>query len=251
MELGDDIPEAEDHVRRQLDTIEVILGLAAEVRFPPEPGSDLDVLVERIGDAPVFLGRGIQTYLRTSAECLIHVRSLLASSEGVSTVVLQALLRPVLMASGRVIFILGSDDRDRQIERALMVLRQECDSYLRSLKSFSGFRHLPGLRPPPEVVADVEAAVSVVRSRAPHRGEGQVLGEMAELVAAAVADSLASDVEVGVMGEAVEHAWHMFSGGAHGYVWPDNMPGDLISSFGVVVPVAHWAMDLAVKRTRL
>jgi hypothetical protein len=32
-------------------------------------------------------------------------------------------------------------------------------------------------------------------------------------------------------------------------VWPDNVPGDFISTFGVVVPVTHWAFDVTVKRT--
>lgn len=249
--LGDDIPEAKDHVRRQLDVINVIVELAAEVSLPPEPGSDLEVLLDGIGDAPVFLERGIQTYLRTSVECLIHVRSLLVRDEDVSTVVLEALLRPVLMASGRVIFVLASDDRDHQLERALVVLRLEGDSYLRALKSFSQFRHLPGLRPPPDLVAEVSTAVAAIRSRAPKRGESQVLREMAKLISAALTDRFTSDAGGDAMGEALEHAWHMFSGGAHGYVWPDNMPGDFISSFGLVVPVAHVAMDLAVKRTRL
>lgn len=249
VEFGDDNPDAAEHIRRQLATIEVILDLAAEVRFPPEPGSDVEVLVERIGPAPVFIGRGIQAYLRTSAECLIHIRQLLDGG-GVSTVVLQALLRPALIASGRVVFVLESDDRDVQLEHALVVLRQECGSYLSALKSFSEFQYLLGLRPLREAVASAEAVTSAVRSRAPHRGEGQVLDDMAELVSAAVAKRPENDVEAGVMEEGVKLAWHMFSGGAHGYVWPDNIPVDLISLLGFVVPVAHWAMDLSVRRTR-
>lgn len=72
-----------------------------------------------------------------------------------------------------------------------------------------------------------------------------MLDEMADFIAAEVGAGAPS----GVLGEMVKHAWHTFSGGAHGYVWPDNVPGDFISTFGVVVPVAHWAFDVTVKRT--
>lgn len=249
MNLGDDTAEAHQHLSRQLRTIDIILNRAAEVRLPPEPGSDFDVLVERIGETPVFLGRGLQTYLRTTIECLLHAKMLLTAGQSTSTIVLQALLRPALMASGRAVFILGSDDRDTQYRRALTVLRQECESYLRAMRSFSGFRHIDGLRPRAEALAEVEAAVSSVRAHVPQTGEGRVLDEMAKHIAGVVQRE-SNDVEVGVVGEIVQHVWHTFSGGAHGYVWPDNLPGDIVTSLGVVVPVAHWAMDLAVRRTR-
>jgi hypothetical protein len=252
VEFGDDTPEAADHLRRQLETIGVIEGLAAEARFPPDVGSDLEVLVARVGPAPVHLGRGIQNYLQRSLDCLIYLREILAADGGTSMAVLQSLLRPVLMTAGRVVFILGPDHRDIQLERAMTVLRQEGDSFLRGLNAFSSFQHLMGLKAPPEFVAEVEADTSAVRARATQRTEGQVLDEMAKSIAEEVAaGDPDNDLPAGVLSESVTHAWHTFSGGAHGYVWPDSVTGDFIASFGAVVPVAHWAMDLAVRRTRL
>ncbi|HEX7134430.1 MAG TPA: hypothetical protein VF228_17790, partial [Iamia sp.] len=209
--------------------------------------SDLDVLVGRFGDRPIFLGRAIQNYLNTSAECLLYLARELAANETPSIVVLQSLLRPVLMASGRVVFILGSTDRKQQFTNASIVMRQEGDSYLRALRAFSGFEHLRGFVAPSEVMAEVEAAVEKLRQGAPKRGEGQVLDEMAEFIA----QEVGAREQGRVMSDSVTHAWHTFSGGAHGYVWPDNVPGDFIATFGVVVPVAHWAFDIAVTRTHV
>ncbi|HEX5367603.1 MAG TPA: hypothetical protein VFW63_13170 [Acidimicrobiales bacterium] len=250
MNFGNDTPEAQAHLRRQLCTIDVIAHLAAEVRIPPESGSDLQVLVDRVGLAPVHLGRGIQNYLRTSLDCLILLRGILSADKDTSTVVLQSLLRPVLMTAGRVVFILGPNDRDSQFERAMTVLRQEGESFLRALNAFSTFESLRGLRPPLSLIADVESEMSAIRASGPPRGEGQVLDEMARGIAEVAARYVNND-EAGALGESVRHAWHTFSGGAHGYVWPDSVPGDFIFSLGVVVPVAHWAVDLAVRRTQV
>jgi hypothetical protein len=154
VEFGDDGPAAAEHLARQLATIAVIEGLAGQVGFPPAAGSDLDVLVGRTDRSPVHLGHAIQNYLlQTSLDCLHDLRAALTSRRRPSTVALQSLLRPVLMTSGRIVYVLGSDDREIQFERAMTVMRQECDSYLRALKAFSRFRHLPGLQPPPTVVA--------------------------------------------------------------------------------------------------
>lgn len=247
VDFGLDGPAAAAHLKRQLDVVGVIVELAGQIQLPPEEGSDLEVLVGRFGDQPVFLGRAIQNYLSTSVACLLHLARELDTNETQPVVVLQSLLRPALMASGRVVFILGSTDRDQQFTNASIVMRQEGDSYLRALRAFSDFEHLRGLVAPPEVMTEVEAAVEGLRQGAPKRGEGQVLDEMADFIAREVG----SRERGSVMPEAVKHAWHTFSGGAHGYVWPDNVPGDFITTLGVVVPVAHWAFDIAVKRTHV
>jgi hypothetical protein len=134
----------------------------------------------------------------------------------------------------------------------MMVMRQEGESFLRAAMAFSTFQTLLGLKPPPSLVTDVESEMAAVRADAPPRGESQILDEMARGIAAEVAArDTDNDVQAEALGESVMHAWHTFSGGAHGYVWPDSVPGDFISSLGVVVPVAHWAVDLALRRTRV
>lgn len=250
LSLGLDSEEAHDHLVRQLQTISIIRELAENIAIPPEEGSDLQVLVERLGDTPVHLGRGIQNYLRMAIHCLSRVEVELETPDRASVFVLQALLRPVLMSAGRVVFLLGPDDPDVQLERGRIILRQELYSYSKALGKFSEFDFLRGLKPPEEVRYSVRAQFDSIKAEVPHRSEEAILDQMADYIAIGIREKFGSGSDSAVLKEMVKHSWHTYSGASHGYVWPDNVPGDLVSSLGGIVPVAHLAFDIAVRRTR-
>lgn len=81
-----------------------------------------------------------------------------------------------------------------------------------------------------------------------------VIGE--QLAAGGGADS-ASRASPEVLAEHITWIWHAYSGAAHGFGWPrllpgtDSMAGNFVADLGLVVPVAHLAFDVTIRRSRV
>ncbi|WP_368679964.1 hypothetical protein R1X32_01080 (plasmid) [Rhodococcus opacus] len=129
------------------------------------------------------------------------------------------------------------------------MMKQESASLTRALTRHAKFEHLPGMRPQEDYAVEVERRADALPGNRP-QGEEKMLEQMATIIGKAVNIGY-PELEPGIESEAVASIWHRYSGVAHGYAWPEQVDvGDFITDFGMVVPVAHTAFDLALKRSK-
>ncbi|WP_020170831.1 hypothetical protein [Gordonia polyisoprenivorans] len=234
---------AEEHLNRQLATIEIIASLQVQIDRPPASASDVARLDEDLGDIPVKPSQSIHRGLSTAKDCLVDLSRVLGSNSSMSLSSARALMRTALMGASRAAFVLVPDDHGERRANAATVVRQEWFSLQRAMEALHPFEELKGLVPPEDFRADMKAK-SENLSRGPRMGEEKTIREMSEVAAKRLGGQDSSSV----LTESLVWIWHSASGAAHAYGWPTMAGGDFIADFGMVVPVVHLAVDTAVKR---
>ncbi|WP_152530466.1 hypothetical protein [Rhodococcus sp. JG-3] len=248
--LGIKDDKAREHLRRQLQTIDVINTLHTKVSGTPDPGSELMSLNALAPDAPISLLDSMIAGLETARDCLVHIQAIFVDADKFALVGVQSLARAALLGAARVAFVLGPDDRAVREANTHIVLRQEAKSLLRALDATAKFEHLRGMVPTEEFASDMRARADTLL-KADHYGEGKIIRLIAEETGKQTVEKLGDEApEPLILVESLEWIWHSASGSAHAYGWPRVAGGDFVSDFGMVVPVVHIAMEAAVRSWR-
>lgn len=268
MEIGLSGPEDFEALARIIQTSQVIGHLRAELpseaaALSPE-GSDLAEMLEELPDPLVDIRLSIQASLRIAGDCLEqivdfveHLASPTTSSKPAKPIVLQTLARTALLASARVIFVLGSDDKGERERNAKIVLRQESKSLTRLYNEAESFQHLRALVPPQDVLDAQRARAELVNRSAPQFGEAKTLQEMAQLVGRLlVQNGEAMDDPAAMQGEHLSWMFNVYSGVAHGFAWPglvpgtEDMPGHFLADLMMISGMTHLAFFLTLRRSQ-
>lgn len=247
-ESGFDSAAAQAHLDRQFATIDVIQELMERVSRPPAAGSDVARLDSEVGDTPVTVSKSVHAGLSTATDCLVDIASILRRPDSILTLSsVRSLMRTALLGASRAAFVLVPEQHEDRVAAAEVVVRQEWFSLERAFDALSPFEHLPGLVPP---VGFRNEMHDLAKNLPPGRrqGEERTIREMSEVVARKLSGKEIENEPPSLITEALVWIWHSGSGAAHAYGWPRLAGGDFVSDFGMVVPVAHIALDSAVRR---
>lgn len=245
-------PESREQMLRSLDTVGVIDilddRLSGDVEAFAEPGSYLALLSSQLPEAPVNLIHSLRAGLSATRGSLDQIRALFEAGEPVYRTAMFSMTRSALLGAARVIFVLGPDDRNQQLQNARTVLHQEGASFLRGLEGLDKFEQLEELRPPDGLIARTREQVGALGgSRIP--GEWNTINNMAGVVGQQLALSQRADTVTGeALAEHVAYIWNAYSGEAHAFGWPGILPGDFVADFGYVTSVSHLSFAIAVKK---
>ncbi|WP_299039675.1 hypothetical protein [uncultured Pseudokineococcus sp.] len=216
-----------------------------------EQGSDLRRLLEALPDPPVDLRVTILAGLRTAHDSLVHVAELAQDRRTVSISILQSQLRAALLGAGRIVFMLHPDDHAQQLTNARIVLQQESKSLMQLYDTTRQFQRLTGLVPSADIITAQKARHAGVTAGASSMGDGKTLKAMADTIAQAlVTQDRASAETVKTIAELVGWMFNVSSGRAHGFGWPDLVPGvDVSADFSMVASITHLAFDTTLRRS--
>lgn len=219
------------------------------INKPPAPDSDTTRIDHALGDTPVVLSKSLHTGMSTATECLVDLAKALRGNDAISLSSARSLMRTALMGAGRSAFVLLPDSHDTRVEHAGVVVRQEWNSLERATDALSKFTQLRGLVPPEEFRDEMRRKSVNLPARG-NQGEERTIRRMCEVVAERMAAGGYSDDEVPseVLTEGLVWIWHSASGSAHAFGWPRLAGGDFVSDLGMVVPIAHFALNEAIKR---
>ena len=258
MDLGLDRPGAREALHTAVDTIALTDERASEllavnVGDIGEPGSAIVRLLEVLPDPPVDIRITMVTAVSTSRACLGQIRAFIVDGIPTTHEVLAILCRTALLASSRLLFIVGPEDEETRRINATRILRQESDSLQRLYKLAEGFKKLIALIPPADVIEQQKRRHDQLLSTTKKATESGLLKETAQIVGDLL---LASGFDDGSTQPALsEHLLWIFnnySGVAHGFGWPrlistQPVPGDFIADLWITAAANQLAVDLLQK----
>lgn len=255
-------PEATAHLRRQLATISEFADLKSQCRIPPDLGSELASLSAALPDAPISIEESLAVGVECAYGAVHHLAHLLDKEAGFPPIVLSSLLRTALLGAGRTVYAIGPDDPNARVSNSLVVLRQESNSLLQGIESFSAFTQLGVLVPPVDVSSAWTQLNRKINSTGRPAGERRTLTAMATVIAQELTlNGYMGPEAQELLAEEVEWVWHAYSGAAHAFAWPGRlpsyagpsmtpMPGDFLAEFGFVVSITHLALRKMAERSR-
>lgn len=241
--LGLDSPAAHEFLANQFAIMDVILEWNEEIALPPESGSELDSLNQLEVDVPVTLAESITWAITSAYESVRHLRTLksaLEQGEWISEPVTRSVIRTAILGGARTAFVLAPSERADREQNARIVLGQEAKSKARLVRRAKSFSALKGYVPSD---ATVDTAVNAAK-RLSHLGEGEVLDRVAITIGAGV-EKRFPEMDATVMSEATIQLWNTYSGAAHAYFWPQQVPGDLIADLGIAMSIVQLGFDAA------
>ena len=254
VELGLDAPEALEALQRCVAVITDIEERAATLPTDAaelgQPGSDIAELVRALPDPPVDIRLTMLAAVRSSEACLGQVRRFVTHQLETSPVVLATLCRTALMASSRLLLIVGPHDQGVRQANALRVLLQESESIQRCYKKAAAYTQLRGLVPPADVLAQQGARHQYLMSITKSIRETDVLDAAALIISDLLQTSGYQDPDnPPLLAEHFSWTFNIYSGVAHGFGWPrlvpgtPSLPGDFTSELWSTVSVCHIAID--------
>lgn len=254
VELGLDAPEALEALQRCLDGIADIEKRASSLPTDPaelgQPGSDIAELVRVLPDPPVDIRLTMLAAVRSSQGCLGQVSRFVIHGLETSPVVLATLCRTALMASSRLLLIVGPRDHEVSQANALRVLLQESESIQRCYRKAAAYTQLHRLVPPADVLAQQAARHQHLKSITKSIRETEVLDEAALIIGDLLQTSGYQDSDNSpLLTEHFSWTFNVYSGVAHGFGWPQlvpgtpSLPGDFTSELWSTVSVCHIAID--------
>jgi hypothetical protein len=254
MELGLDAPEALEALQRCLEVIadieERYFTLPANPAELGQPGSDIAGLVSVLPDPPVDIRLTMLAAATSSQACLGQVRRFVVHQLPTSPVVLATLCRTALMASSRLLVVVGPHDERVRRANAIRVLLQESESIQRCYKKAASFTQLGGLVPPADVLAQQGRRHQHLKSIAKSIRETDVLDEAASIIGDLLRTSAYQEPNgLSQLNEHFSWTFNVYSGVAHGFGWPrlvpgtQSLPGDFTSELLLTVSVCHIAID--------
>ena len=260
IDLGLSDPEtvaALDHASQIVD--EVVDGLHNAVMATSiGEGSELQRLDAVLPDGPIRLSQTIMAATDGARGALDQIVHILRNGVPTAPVVLQALLRTALVGTAHLGYVLlPSDPGIRQAHARLLAL-QDVSSGLRALKAYSLFTPLDSMRPPEQMMAEVNQQHEALLAAGKKLGDGAVVDGMIE----ALADALArteTGLETSAREQMRDHAtwlWNTYSGAAHTLSWPRllpgstgdlRVPGDFVADLFLVASAAHVALHALIQ----
>lgn len=255
MDIGirgdEDIRQLAESVKRVQIMGHLCSVVPTDVTLISQPGSELETIISEIPD-PLVDPRFTLSYgLTSSYGCLHQICDLFNPQHATFPVVLQTLLRTALLGSSRIVYMLGPEDHDERLRNTTVVLAQEGASLIRAYDAFAKFEVLHHLVPPPHIISEQKARYAGIGiKRAP--GEASTLKEMAEVVARRL--ELSGSEFDDSLSEHVAWLFNTLSGVAHGFGWPnlvpgtESMSGHYISDFSRTTAIGVIAADLILRR---
>lgn len=226
----------------------------------PSPGSDLALLNQEFDFATVPLVLSVSQGLSHAVASLSQVKRLVKENLPTSPIVLYSLSRVALLGAGRVVYALGPPDLDDRRTNVRVVLAQETKSYLQLIDRARTFTSLTALAASEKTYVDVSASYDRLRVGQRHRGEAQILRDMAAVIAQQLLDSgeIQHLGDVAGLEEQITWIWNLYSGAAHGYGWPRLAPhfappgetalaGHFVADFGLIVAVVGVALTAVAR----
>jgi len=227
-QLPDD-PEATAHLRRQLAIVSEFADLKSRCRIPPDPGSELANLSATLPDAPVSIEESLVVGVECAYGAAHYLAHLLDKGGSFPPIVLSSSHRTALPGAGRTVYPIGPDDPDVRVSNSLVVLRQESNSLLQGIESFSAFTQLGALVPPRDVSLAWTKLNREINSTGRPIGERRTLTAMATVIAQQlILDGYTVPNAQELLADEVEWVWHAHSGTAHAFAWPPACPPILV-----------------------
>jgi len=254
MDLGLDDPEALEALHQCLTAIAHIEERAASLPTGPaqlgQPGSDVAALIELLPDPPVDIRVTLLAAVHSSQSCLGQIRRFIVDGIPTSPVVLATLCRTALVASSRLLLIVGPNDEEVRRTNATRILLQESESIQRCYRKAASFTHLAGLVPPQDVVDQQNRRHEYLKSVSQNIRESEVLDEIGPIVGAALqAAGQYEPTDEARLREQLHWVFNIYSGIAHGFGWPKLVPGtqslagDFASDLWMTASVSLLAID--------
>ncbi|TKV61324.1 hypothetical protein FDO65_06895 [Nakamurella flava] len=260
MDLGLDEPGARERLFVVLEEIRQLGQQIDDVAADPEiwhrPGSKIGRLIADLPEPHVDVRRTMACAVSGLRGALDTVSTLITSGVPTSPESLAILCRTALLASCRLLVLVGPDDVEQARENTLRVMMQESRSLGHLYRRAAEFKRLRALVPPRQVIELHE------RRHAELQAEGKRAFteiEMVELAADVVGDMMRA-----AGGEEEEHAttrsehlvwiFNTYSGVSHAFAWPtmvagttNRLPGDFVADLGTTVAVAGMAVYAFLK----
>lgn len=252
-------PEDYEMLRRTLQIIDLVGQLRDELPADPvdlgDPGSEIDRLRRALPESPVDIRRTFFAALQTTRGCLAQISTILTENVPTTPTVLQNLLRAGLLSAGRLVYVLSPDAADLRLTRAKHVVGQDCSSLMKASAAFADFDEKSPHRPPRDVSQSWEKLNRAVAAWGRPPGEERFLRSMADTIEA----GLLSRGFAAAKGETASHVirtFHIYSGAAHGFGWPQLLPGTgsmtgiYVADLSLVASIAHLALVATTERSR-
>lgn len=243
--IGNDTDDSNEILLSALAIVGTFEDIERRIVMPPHERSEL-ARIDATVDAKIRVSHTLAVSARTSMATMRHLADLLDVGGEPRASVVATLSRAALVSTGRLIYVLGPFDADERVENARQVSRQQAGSYLAMIESardFTEFETLQAERVPNQ---DSDPfAKEVDRLGKGGTRDGAMLKSTAHTMAEAIARDSAhgtdnSQVQKQLQ-EHIEWMWNVWSGMAHGYAWPDLVPGER-SADQHIVP-GHWVGD--------
>lgn len=253
--------ETEDDVRileRTMSIIDDVADRRARI-FGEEPpricrqGTKLAQLLQGLPGPAVDPRLSIHHSLLAASGTLEQLGSFCRNKITTTPVVMSSLLRVALLGGSRVVFVLGPDAPAERKSNLEAVVRQEHARLARCYREAEKFTSLDGLVPPPKLLKDQRARFAQWKIPGQSMREGNMLSQMAGVVAARFAGHGAQPDNA--IAEHMSWIFNTNSGVAHGYGWPNlvpgtqDLPGNFIADLFMVSSVGQLAFDLAEEHT--
>lgn len=254
MELGLDEPEAVNALQRCLDVIEDIEKRVSTLPSDPaelgQLDSDIAKLVAVLPDPPVDIRLTLLSAAISSQACLGQIKRLVVDQLPTSPVILATLCRTALIASSRLLFIVGPRDESTRQANALRILLQESDSIQRCYRKTSTFVQPTRLVPPTDVLDQQDKRHQHLKNITKGIRETDVLDEAASIIGDLIRPAgYHGTGGPSQLGEQFSWTFNIYSGVAHGFGWPrlvpgtQSLPGDFTSELWTTVSACHIAVD--------
>jgi len=232
---------------RQLS--EQIDNVASDPDLLHRPDSKIGWLIADLPEPHVDVRRTIASAVTGLRGSLTTVSSLITSGVPTSPESLAVLCRTALLASCRLLVLVGPNDIERAQENALRVMVQESNSLGHLYRRAAEFTWLQALVPPPGVIAVFEQRRVELRL-APFK-EIEMMELAADIVGERMrARGLRSEGDIDILTENLVWVFNTYSGIAHSFAWPsmvagstNRLPGDFVTDFGTTVSVAGIAVE--------
>lgn len=243
--IGNNTDESNEVLLAAVAIVGTFEAIEQRILMPPHERSEIARIDAALG-ADIWVSHTLAVSARTSMATMTHLAQLLGAVGEPRASVVATLCRAALVSTGRLIYVLGPRDADERVEHARQVSRQQARSYLAMVKSAREFTELEGLQAE-RVPDDADDPFTEEIDRLGKGGMGD--GAMLKSTARTMAEALARDSANGTdepqtqkqLQEHIEWMWNVWSGMAHGYAWPDLIPGEK-SSHQHIVP-GHWVGD--------
>lgn len=254
MDLGLDDPAALRHFTQALHLVKEARETLDDVPAFPQPDSIVRNLQKHpvLGDPPVDLVLTLHQGARSAVECLDQIRRFTEDAIPTEPFVIAALMRSALLASARVIYVLGPESPDEQTKHAMNILVQETDSLFRCYKSANRSSQLVALRVPQDVFDAQSARQERLKESAPSRkfSETETLEGAAEIIGRRTQSRLdTEEINTGaIMREHLLWMFNLYSGKAHGLGWPKlvhhqhDLPGDFATDIHQLASLTEQAV---------
>lgn len=254
MNLGLDNPAALAHLTHALHIVKTTRETLDDIPAYPQPDSIVQQLQKRpvLDDPPVDLVLTLDQGARSAVECLDQIRRFIEDAIPTEPFVFASLMRSALLASARIIYVLGPESQDEQAQHALNILVQETDSLFRCYRDANEFSQLEGLRVPQAVFDAQSARRDRLKEVAPSGRftETKTLEGAAEIIGRRTQPLVeADDINTGAtMSEHLLWMFNLYSGKAHGLGWPlivhhqNDLPGDFAADIHQLASMTQLAV---------